>query len=373
MHQSKNKFDEDFDLKNFLKGESIDFKENSKHFYLSRCPICNGLDKFFIDKFTKLWICYKCCETDKVKDHKEGRGNLRTLFRLLGISEERIKALYRDGRLKSYTGDFEYIDSSQEVIAKEEIEIFTIPKKLIKLNRSEFQIKRYFEVYKYLFDRNVKTKDQFLKFDIHYDDYRKRVIFPAYNLKKECLGIQARDITNRWKGENFKCYNEFCSETAKIFFEGESIIPENCPVCEEKLKNCFYPKSVNSLNFPKTEFFFNENNVNWKEPVVLVEGPFDSINTENSLAFLGKVLSETQLKILMRNLESEIILYLDGDKAGDSSTVSIYNSLSPFFDVKIVYSENEEDPGQFSIKENNERIDFSLRPSVWFYKKQIPM
>lgn len=371
--QAKNKFDEDFNLRDFLKQEGIDFKENSKHFYLSRCPNCNGLDKFFIDKFSKLWICYKCCETDKVKEHKEGRGNLRTLFRLLGISEERIKSIYREGRLKNYTGDFEYVDSTQEVIQKEEIEIYQIPKKLIKLDRSELQLRNYYEVYKYLFDRNVKTKNQFLKFDIHYDHYRKRVVFPAYNLKKECLGIQARDITNRWRNENYKCYNEFCSETSKVFFVGEEVIPNECPTCGEKLKSCFYPKSINSLNFPKTEFFFNENNVDWKRPVVLVEGPFDAINTENSLAFLGKVLSETQLRILMKNLESEIILYLDGDKAGDSSTVSIYNMLSPFFKVMIVLSENNEDPGQFSLEENEKRIKNAINPATWFYKKQIPM
>lgn len=368
---SRNKFEKIFDLKGFMQEHEIGFTENSTHFTLDKCPNCGASHNLNIDKKNKLWLCWSCVKTNQFNENKQGRGNLWTLLLMFGLDEAQIKDIYKNGQLLSYTGDFEIkaLEDSHKTENDNYISDYEMPKYLIPLDRSSTQITGLFEVYKYLWDRNVRTPKQYTDFDLRYDFNKKRLVFPAITKDNICVGSQSRDITNRWKMDHPKCNNNYCDLRFKYYFVGEEEAPEECPECGEPLTKMFYPKSLNSRDFPKTEFFFNEQNIDWHKPVVLVEGPFDAINVDNSIAFLGKVLSDTQLTILLDNLKAPLILYLDGDKAGDFSTKAIYEAISPFFDIKIVYSESHEDPGMYDKSVNNEKVNTALKPSIWLDRK----
>lgn len=66
---------------------------------------------------------------------------------------------------------------------------------------------------------------------------------------------------------------------------------------------------------PKSEMIFNELDVNWQQPVVLVEGVFDAVKCpENTIPILGSTLSKRSLlyKMLQRN-QTPVIVAFDAD------------------------------------------------------------
>jgi DNA primase len=68
-------------------------------------------------------------------------------------------------------------------------------------------------------------------------------------------------------------------------------------------------------DIPKKEFVFNEGMINWYEPVVLVEGPFDHIVTPNSIPLLGSTLSDDceVYKKVTELCREKVIVMLDDD------------------------------------------------------------
>ena len=98
---------------------------------------------------------------------------------------------------------------------------------------------------------------------------------------------------------------------------------------------------------PKTEIVFNEELINWYEPVTLVEGPFDHIVTPNSIPLLGKPIDETYLvyKTLMDKAKYTVNIMLDSDAT--ASALKDYNKLntSELRDrVRIIYCPEGYDP-----------------------------
>jgi hypothetical protein len=369
-------FESSFDLESTLNDEGVKFRANATHYILYECPNCGGREKLFIDKKKKLWICYKCCLTDQADEHKEGRGNLWSLLLTIGIDELQVKKIFQNRKRENYAGDFvfeklQFTNCELEQKEKKEKIHVDIPHYYLKLDCSDFQITNFFEVYNYLWKRNVRTKNQILNHDLHYDIFNKRIVFPAYTIDGFRLGIQSRDITDRFKSKHLKCVNVDCDTVYKYYFMGESYQYELCPTCNQPLNYVQYPKSLNTRNFAKTEFFYNENNVDWSQTITLVEGPFDCINTPNSLAFLGKVLSDTQQDILLKYIKKDLVLYLDGDEPGVFSAAAIYQQLRAFFNIRMVSSKNGDDPGTFSLQENQTKISLAKKPEDWFIENKL--
>lgn len=67
----------------------------------------------------------------------------------------------------------------------------------------------------------------------------------------------------------------------------------------------------------KETIIFNEQLIDWNKTVYLVEGAFDSIFVDNSIAMLGKVMGEFLYSKLYANAK-EIVIVLDGDAWGDA-------------------------------------------------------
>lgn len=364
-----NNVEKTFDLKEAFEDYGVDFKETETHFILSECPDCSGKDKLWVDKFNKMWVCFKCAETDQFNDNKEGRGNLYSfLQRKLGMERSVLRKMYAESRSFVFTGDMEFkMEEIEEVVEKIELQVIEVPKRFKKLIGNDICQRMNPLAYNYLASRNVTHIDQILNFNLMYDDFQKRIVFPAINLKGQIVGYQSRDITERWKTEHPKCANVECKERYNYQFFCYQLAGTPCMKCGVPLINTHYPKSKNSQNFPKTEIFFNENNANAEYPIVIVEGPFDSINVRNSVACLGKVLSDTQFQRLRDWNPPEIVLYMDSDIHGIRSAMSIYDQISPFFNkITLMQPDVNKDPGDYNLNENDGRFYRRMDYNSWY-------
>lgn len=98
---------------------------------------------------------------------------------------------------------------------------------------------------------------------------------------------------------------------------------------------------------------FNEINIDWSSPLVLVEGPFDMTKCpDNATALLGSDFSEQHElfnKILLHN--TPVFLAMDGDM-WDTKMPKIYKRLAQYdLDVKVVDVRPWGDPGNMSKSE----------------------
>ena len=98
---------------------------------------------------------------------------------------------------------------------------------------------------------------------------------------------------------------------------------------------------------------FNEINIDWSKPLVLVEGPFDMTKCPvNTTALLGSDLSEQHElfnRLLLNN--TPVFLAMDGDM-WDTKMPKIYKKLVEYdVDVKVVDVRQWGDPGNMSRAE----------------------
>lgn len=361
------------DFKKIVDDCDLRYNENRTHMILKDCPNCNGQDKLWVSKENLLWRCFKC----EGLSYSTASGNCYTFLRdVLEFDKLEIKQILKTHEVLEYLPEVLTIPDKQTPIPIEDKEIivkgFDIPSNFILLDGSREQLKRHMEVYQYLMLRHVTDLKTIMKFRLRYNAAQKRLVFPAYNGDGLCVGVQTRDITNRYKQLHLKCPNYECSQFRTFHFFKTKEEITHCPECKTELIESFYPKSSNSRDFPKTEIFFNQQNVDWTKTVTMVEGPFDCINTPNSIGLLGRSLSHTQQWTIINKLKAPLILFLDGDRAGSESTVDVFHKLSLFVDsIKICLLEDGDDPGAHNIQYNTQLLSKSIHPHNWFIEKKI--
>ena len=76
----------------------------------------------------------------------------------------------------------------------------------------------------------------------------------------------------------------------------------------------------------KDEIIFFESTINWNEDIHLCEGAFDAIFLPNSIAMLGKHMSDLLLNTLYEKANGNIIICLDADAWQDA--VKLYHNLN---------------------------------------------
>jgi len=76
----------------------------------------------------------------------------------------------------------------------------------------------------------------------------------------------------------------------------------------------------------KDEIIFFESTINWNADIHLCEGAFDAIFLPNSIAMLGKHMSELLLNTLYEKANGNIIICLDSDAFQDA--VKLYHNLN---------------------------------------------
>jgi DNA primase len=142
------------------------------------------------------------------------------------------------------------------------------------------------QAYNYLKQRGI-TDDIIEKYGIGFCDsgvFSGRIIVPSYDSKDELTYFIARS----WD-----------------------------PNTRAKYKNPEAEKDI---------IIFNESLIDWSKDIYLCEGVFDSFFLPNSIAMLGKHMSELLLNTLYEKAKGDIIIAIDGDAYKDA--VRLYEELN---------------------------------------------
>jgi DNA primase len=238
-------------------GSSLKGNEQAHH-----CPFCNHhKKKLQVNLDTQRWHCWVC--------DSKGR-SIYSLLRKLNVD---IRDL---NKVRDVYGDEPEYDSKEEYVAK-----LQLPKEFKQLYfkpTGSFN-PSYNQAIHYLSKRGIAKAD-IVKHNIGYCEdglYGGRVIIPSYDDGGEL--------------------NYF---VARSFYEDEPYKYKNPPISRDVI--------------------VFENQINWNEPITLVEGVFDSFSVKrNVIPLLGKfLLSKLKNKIMERGVK-EVTIMLDSDAVADST------------------------------------------------------
>jgi DNA primase len=239
-------------------GSSLKGNEQAHH-----CPFCNHpKKKLQVNLDTQRWHCWVC----------DAKG--RYLYSLL----RRLRADVKDIlKLKDIYGDDDYTYETKEIY-EEQLKLPEGFKQLHFKPSNKFK-PAYNKAIHYLNKRGITDAD-IVKYNIGYcseGEYKNRIIIPSYD--------ENGDL------------NYF---VARSFYEDEKMKYKNPPI------------SRNIIVF--------ENMINWKEPIVLVEGVFDSFSVKrNVIPLLGKFLLTKLKNKIMEMGVKEVTIMLDSDAVEDST------------------------------------------------------
>jgi DNA primase len=180
----------------------------------------------------------------------------------------------------------------------------------------------------------------------YYDRFRKRIIFPIFDLQDRVIAFGGRIIDKDEK--NAKYIN---SPETIIYSKG---------------------KSLYGLNFAK-------NHIIREDQVIMVEGNFDLLSLveygiDNIVAPLGTALQKEQIELLKRYTQNFIVIF-DGDKAGKKAALnSLEIFLSEGLDPKIMVLPNGYDPDSLIKEIEKEGFVEKIRssePLIEFFLKSL--
>jgi DNA primase len=243
-------------------GSSLKGNEQAHH-----CPFCNHhKKKLQVNLDTQRWHCWVC--------DSKGR-SIQSLLRKLNVD---IRDL---NRLKDIYGEDDYtLVEKDEYVAK-----LQLPSEFKQLHFKPkgFQ-PEYNQAINYLKERGI-TQADIVKYNIGYCSdglYFGRIIVPSYDENGDLNYFVARSY---YKEERMKYKNPPVNRDVIVF----------------------------------------ENQINWNEPITLVEGVFDSFSVKrNCIPLLGKfLLSKLKNKIIEKGVK-DITILLDSDAISDSTKHTDY-------------------------------------------------
>lgn len=197
-----------------------------------------------------------------------------------------------------------------------------------------------------------------------YDRFRKRIIFPIFDLQNNVIGFGGR-IFERKSDSNFKSGKQISDKEAAKYI--------NTP------NTLIYDKSrvLYGLNSAKTEIIK-------KNECILVEGYTDVIlghkaGTKNIISLSGTALTWHQSKTLSRYTKN-LLFAFDTDPGGEEATRrGIDLAQSQGFNIKIINLSKNEDPAKLIekspekwkklINKAEEIINFYFRESISRFDK----
>ena len=240
------------------------------------CPVCSydikGMDKtdgkgnLEINYAEHVFKCWACGETHNT------RGHLGYLIDRYGKKKEKeLYDLIRPDEFKRIDKQYEKLRLPKDFKLATDGNIYHIP---------------FREMRNYLKKRGV-TDEMITKHKIGYSlegDYAFRVIVPSFD-----------------KDGNLN------------YFTGRSWNPNS----KSKYKNPEAEKQI---------VIFNESLINWEKDIYICEGPFDSLFLDNSIALLGKKMSDVLFETLYEKAKKDITIVLDSDAWEDSK--KLYFKLS---------------------------------------------
>ena len=231
----------------------------ANHYF--ECPSCHHHNhKLTVNVEKSVWNCIHCGIKGK---------SFLYLLKLAGVSHtKQYKKVFNEDAKKN----LEQIDNIfGEHIPERVAPKLALPKGYENLFKN-LEKAFYKPAVQYLLNRGV-TKEDILKYDIHYSVSDQRILFPSYDREHRLNYYVARTI------QSFESY---------------------------KYKNA---------TASKKEVIFNENLIEWDKPLYVVEGIFDAIlSRKNAVPILGSNVGSGSLlfKRLLQN-HTEVIIALDAD------------------------------------------------------------
>ena len=238
-------------------GTSMKNDEQAHH-----CPFCHHhKKKLQINLKTQQWHCWVC-------DAKGKR--IQRLLKRLNVNTHKLKKIYE------IYGDDYVVYSKETEDEKIELRLPSEFKSLLKV--PDGFNPTYKRVIEYAKQRNLTTED-IRRYNIGYCDgghYAGRIIIPSY------------DMDNRIN-----------------YFIARSVFPD------EPFKYKNPPVSKNVIMF--------ENQINWDEPITLVEGVFDAMAVKrNAIPILGKFIPKKLNENIYKKGVKSINIFLDEDAQGQA-------------------------------------------------------
>ena len=238
-------------------GSSLKGNEQQHH-----CPFCHHhKKKLQVNLDTQQWHCWVC--------NSKGR-SISSLLRKLNVDKRDLD------RLHKIYGDEPAYSPTEEYVIK-----LQLPKEFKQLHFKPSGLFNpiYNKAVHYLTQRGI-TDSEIVKYNIGYCEdglYSGRIIIPSYDENGELIYFIARS-----------------------FYEDEKMKYKNPPV--------------------NRDVIVFENQINWNEPITLVEGAFDAFSVKrNVIPLLGKfLLSKLKNKIFEKGVK-EITIMLDSDAIEDST------------------------------------------------------
>ena len=233
-------------------GSSLKGDEQAHH-----CPFCHHhKKKLQVNLETQQWHCWVC-------DAKGKR--IQGLLKKLHVDSHKLKKVY-----EMYGDDYVVYSNDSE---EEQIEL-RLPNEFKSLLVEPKGINPTFRKVKHYADVRGITKEDIIRYNIGYCDsglYNGRIIIPSYDFDNKLNYFIARSV-----------------------FEDEPYKYKNPPV------------SKNVIMF--------ENQINWNEPITIVEGAFDAMAVKrNAIPILGKFIPKKLMDSIYKKEVKHINILLDKD------------------------------------------------------------
>ena len=270
----------------------------SRDEYLFACPYCKHYKKkLSINLSLGVYKCWVCDSKGK---------NLQRLIRRFGSSYlvkewRRLTNQIDMSEMGSLFDKEEKVEEKQRLDLPEEFVFLGAPSH--RLNRSAIRPLGY------LADRGI-TMELIRYYKLGFcptGEYRNRIIIPSFDEDGYC--------------------NYFVGRT----YTGDSY----------KYKNPRVSKNV----------VFNDLLINWDDPVILVEGPFDAIKARNSICILGSTLS-IKSKLFSKLVEKQPSVYVAFDDDALQKSLRVIKSMLEYgLEVYQMDTSKVEDVGSLSPRE----------------------
>jgi len=291
-------------------------KKGQDEYYFT-CPYCNHHKKKFAINFKMGYHCWVCDERGK---------NIYRIVRKFGTYQQKEK--YRELQGLVNLSDFDELFKEYNNI--EEKMIPDMPKEFISLCNKDLPRGSSY-AFRYLSSRGIGRRD-ILKWKIGYckeGRYGGRIIIPSFDVEGDLNYFIARSYV----GHSLKYLNPRIDR----------------------------------------DIIFNELNIDWDEPIIIVEGAFDAIaSNENTIPILGSTLREkSRLFQAIAMHDTPVFMALDQD--AESKSDWIIKSLLKY-DVEVsMVPIDDKDVSSMGNREFNARLldANKIEGDMYFFQKEL--
>lgn len=346
-------------LIDLLRNSGVSYHENGRktHFVLSKCPICSGEDKLYIDKNSGKYICWKC----------EGRGNstkgnivgLTSL--ITGCSEKAAsEAIYGHRKyaknlknIDPFSLEFlesvkkDYSDPGQD--KTEDVDYLSLPSIILPYGASK--IKRGSFAHSYLLSRGIPGDivDSLDAFEI-----------PSKSLDISKINEQLIDVPRERKLEAYL-------HSLRVIFPQRVRSKIVGFVSRDFSKQ--RPEKYKVLNTEgpwRRLCLWNFDSAKNGRRIILCEGIISAIMCgSEAVASYGNLVTEQQIELLKTSSAKEIVIMAEVGAYKAAEGVAL--KLASFFSVRIHYlpevktnTGSWKDCGDYSLNENKIAADEAI-------------